>query len=121
MDKKLSFEQLKVDLPQNDKNTFLSNVTNVDRKADADAGGSELIKGKKVRDIAEFTIYSLPRTILSKYALHNRKPKLAQKEEAELQNQLEEFKKTYICGDPCPVNGFETKRDLRCGDFVKIQ
>ena len=96
-------------------------MKNSDSKSDADAGGSELIKGKKVRDIAEFTIYSLPRTILSKYALHNRKPKLSQKEKAELQNQLEEFKETYICGDPCPVNGFETNRELRCGDVVEIQ
>ena len=26
-----------------------------------------------------------------------------------------------MCGDSCPVEGFETRRTLRCGDFVETQ
>ena len=26
-----------------------------------------------------------------------------------------------MCGDSCPVEGFETRRALRCGDFVETQ
>ena len=97
----------------------LSDKTKADRKADANAGGSELFKGEKVRDITECTSCSIPRTISSKHALHNRKPKLSWKEKTKLQNQLEKFKETYVCGYPCPINGFETKRGIRCGDFLR--
>ena len=46
---------------------------------------------------------------------------LAKRDDASLLAQLEAFKDNYVCGDACPVDGFETKRDLRCGDFVEVQ
>lgn len=36
-------------------------------------------------------------------------------------DELDKFKDTYVCGDSCPVEGFETRRTLRCGDFVETQ
>ena len=120
-EKKMNFEKLKAELPKKDKGAFVSDATKADRKADADAGGSDLFKGAKVRDIATCTMCSFPRIIVSKNALNKRTPKLSRKEKKELLNQLEDFKGEYICRDPCPVDGFETKRDLRCGDFEETQ
>ena len=117
----MNFEKLKAELPKKDKGVFLSDATKADQKADADAGGSDLFKGSKVRDIARCTMCSFPRIIVSKSALNKRTPKLSQKEKKQLLNQLEDFKGEYVCGDPCPVDGFETKRDIRCGDFVETQ
>ena len=120
-EKNLSFEKLKAVLPDTGKQTFLTEAQLADRKADKDAGGSDLFKGQNVRDIVECTKCSFPRIIVSKHTLHNRKPTLSRKEKKALLDELEDFKESYICGDPCPVDGFETKRDLRCGDFVQTQ
>ena len=64
---------------------------------------------------------SFPRNIYSFKGLKKRKPKLSPNERNDLLEQLESFKDSYVCGDICPVDGYESKRDLRCGDFVEVQ
>ena len=118
---RMSFEQLKAVLPKLDKDEFESDQKKADMEADTQAGGSDLFKGSKVRDIVKCNDCDFPRIIVSMNALKNRKPKLSRKQQKQLLAQLEAFKDNYVCGDACPVDGFETKRDLRCGDFVEIQ
>ena len=38
-----------------------------------------------------------------------------------LLQELDNFKENYTCGDACPVEGYETRRILHCGDFVETQ
>ena len=118
---RLSFDQLKEVLPKLDKNKFESDQKKADMKADTEAGGSDLFKGSRVRDIVKCNECDFPRIIVSMNALKNRKPKLSRQEQRQLLAQLDVFKDNYVCGDACPVDGFETKRDLRCGDFVEVQ
>ena len=121
LEKKLTFDKLKAELPLLDKKKFISNVIKADRKADNDVGGSSLFKGLNVRDIAKCNMCSFPRNIYSFKGLKKRKPKLSPNERNDLLDQLESFKDSYVCGDVCPVDGYESKRDLRCGDFVEVQ
>ena len=41
------------------------------------------------------------------HTLHNQKPKQTKNKKKELLSELEECKETYVCGNLCPVNGFE--------------
>lgn len=27
----------------------------------------------------------------------------------------------FVCGDACPVKGYDTKKSIRCGGFVEIK
>ena len=48
-EKNLSFEKLKAVLPDTGKQTLLTEAQLADRKADKDAGGSDLFKGLHLR------------------------------------------------------------------------
>jgi len=120
-EKKFTFEKLKAELPKREKDDNLSKVEQEDKKADKEAGGSTLFKGEKVRDAVKCVQCSFPRSIYSMNTLNNRTPRLSREEKKTLMSDLENFKETYICGDTCQVDGFVTKKNLRCGDFVESQ
>ena len=102
----MSFEQLKAVLPKLDKDEFESDQKKADMEADTQAGGSDLFKGSRVRDIVKCNDCDFPRIIVSMNALKNRKPKLSRKQQKQLLAQLEAFKDNYVCGDACSVDGF---------------
>ena len=120
-DKGLSFEQLKKELPKLDGDPAQSKEDKEDKKADTDAGGSNLFKGQKVRDIVPCTECQFPRCIYSMYKLNSSNLGLSKSQQKKRLDELDKFKDTYLCGDSCPVEGFETRRALRCGDFVETQ
>ena len=53
--------------------------------------------------------------------LKSRALNLSQQGQKKLLQELDNFKENYTCGDACPVEGYETRRILRCGDFVETQ
>ena len=53
--------------------------------------------------------------------LHSPGLNLSQQDQRKLLQELENFKENYTCGDACPVEGYETRRIVRCGDFVETQ
>ena len=120
-EKRMSFDQLKKELPPLDKDPFQAEETKADKKADDAAGGTKLFKGDKVRDIAICNGCNFPRAIFSMHQLKSKKLKLTSQEQNKRLQQLKQFKENYTCGDTCPVEGYETRRILRCGHFVETQ
>ena len=51
--------------------------------------------------------------------LKSRALNLSQQGQKKLLQELDNFKETYKCGDACPVEGYETRRILRCGVLWK--
>ena len=120
-DKGLTFKQLKKELPELDGNPAQSQEDKNDKKSDAEAGGSNLFKGQKVRRVTQCNGCQFPRCVYSMYAINSSKMGLSRTQQKKLLDELDKFTDSYVCGDGCPVEGFETKRTLRCGDFVETQ
>ena len=68
-----------------------------------------MFKGDKVRDIAVCQDCSFPRIITAMSQLNSRGLGLSKTDQKKRLNELETFKDSYVCGDPCPVEGFETR------------
>ena len=95
-DKGLSFEQLKKELPKLDGDPAQSKEDKEDKKADTDAGGSNLFKGQKVRDIVPCTECQFPRCIYSMYKLNSSILGLSKSQQKKCLDELDKFKDTFI-------------------------
>ena len=71
-----------------------------------------MFKGDKVRDIAVCQDCNFPRIIAAMSQLNSRGLGLSKTEQKKRLDELETFKDSYVCGDPFPVKGFETRRAL---------
>merc|ERR1711862_788668 len=81
-EKNLSFEKLKAVLPDTGKQTLLTEAQLADRKADKDAGGSDLFKGQNVRILLNVPsvlfqglLYQSMRYTIGRLHCHERKRK----------------------------------------------
>ena len=85
----------------------------MDIEADSNTGGSELFKGNKVWDVVECDTCNFPCCIYSNYVLNSSKLDLSGAHQKKLFDKLQAYKDSYVCGNACPVDHFETKRILR--------
>lgn len=61
-----------------------------------------------------------PRCVYAYNALS--RMKLSASEREERLEQIELWRDNgFVCGDACPVEAFETKQSIRCGDYVESQ
>ena len=78
--KKLTFSDLKKELPNTDKNLLQAAKVKAEKEeADAKAGGSDLFKGQKVWDVFEYNTCNFPCCIYSANALNSSKIDLSRK------------------------------------------
>ena len=77
--------------------------------------------GTKVWDVVECNTCNFPCYIYLNYVLNISKLELSGAEQKKLVDKLEAYKDSYVCSDACPIDHFETKRILRCSDFVETQ
>ena len=120
-EKKLTFQQLMKELPNKDSHPFQCAQAKADKSSDDTAGGSKLFKGDKVRDIAICKNCNFGRAIYSMWKINSTQQGLSKREQQKRLKDLETFKESYLCGNACTVEGFETKRTLRCGEMIESQ
>ena len=109
------------ELPNKDSHPFQCAQAKADKSSDDTAGGSKLFKGDKVRDIAICNNCNFGRAIYSMWKINSTQQGLSKQEQQKGLKDLETFKESYLCGDACTVEGFETKRTLRCGKMIESQ
>ena len=80
-----------------------------------------MFKCNKVRDIAACQDCNFPQIIAVMSQLNSQGLEISKTEQKKRLDELETFKDSCVCGDPCPGEGFETRRALQCGDFVQSQ
>ena len=120
-EKKMTFDDLMKQLPAKDSNPFQRAEAKADKNNDDEAGGSKLFKGDKVCDIVICNKCNFSRAIYSMLKINSKQQHLSKRQQKERLEDLESFKESYECGDECTVEGFETKRTLRCGSMMESQ
>ena len=117
----MTFDNLMKELPAKDSNPFQCAEAKADKENDDKAGGVTLYKGDKVRDIAICNKCNFRRTIYSMWKLNSKQQQLSKCQQKKRLEDLETFKESYVYGDECTVEGYETKRMLRCGGMMESQ
>ena len=117
----MTFDDLMKQLPAKDSNPFQRAEAKADKNNDDEAGGSKLFKGDKVCDIVICNKCNFSRAIYSMLKINSKQQHLSKRQQKERLEDLESFKESYECGDECTVEGFKTKRTLRCGSMMESQ
>ena len=119
--KKMTFDQLKAELPTLDKHPYESDIVQEKADADKDAGGSSLFKGERVRDVATCITCDKVRCIYGMYSERKVGRNLSKNQMEKRMSKLEAFKEDFVCGMECPVDELHTRQSIRCGEFVESQ
>ena len=118
-DKKLSFEDLKKELPKLKSRSDTSAEFNADKERDKKNG--KILKGPMVRDVVFCDQCRFPRCIDSKLMKGSSKWKASKETQDEQWNKLQQWKENgFVCGNAPNIYPYIMRRQPRCRNHVEF-